>query len=70
MTEDELVLFTSDFYIPWDLHPEVPGPNDIIADFPAGKVGVYTRFFEWANYRVPISRFLDNILRFYHLHIS
>ena len=70
MTEAELVLFTSDYYIPWGLHPEVPGPNDTIANFPAGKVGVYTRFFEWANYRVPISRFLSSILRFYHLHIS
>ncbi|GKF15694.1 hypothetical protein Tco_0057156, partial [Tanacetum coccineum] len=30
-----------------------------IADFPEGKVGVYTRFFEFANQRVPLSLFMD-----------
>ena len=49
ITEDELNQFTSDYFIPYDLHPEVPGPNDTIANFPDGKVGLYTRFFEWAN---------------------
>ena len=70
VSEGELLQFTSDYYILMDLRPEVPGPNDRIYDFPAGKVGLYTRFFEWANHRVPISIFLDNILRFYQLHIS
>ena len=62
--------FTSDYYIPLDLHPEVPGPGETIYDFPAGKIGMYTRFFDWANYRVPISVFLNDILRYYGLHIS
>ena len=70
MSEGELVRFTSDYYIPWGLHPEVPGPDDTIADFPAGKVGVYTRFFEWANHRVPMTIFLDSILQHYRLRIS
>ncbi|GKD49050.1 hypothetical protein Tco_1278026 [Tanacetum coccineum] len=31
--------FASEYYIPEDLHPELPGPKDTIVDFPVGKVG-------------------------------
>nr|GFA14595.1 hypothetical protein [Tanacetum cinerariifolium] len=37
---------------------------------PSGKIGVYTRFFEYANFRLPLSTFLVNVLRYYHIHIS
>ncbi|GJS40454.1 hypothetical protein Tco_0565497 [Tanacetum coccineum] len=37
---------------------------------PTGKIGVYTRFFEYANFRLPLSTFLVNVLRHYHIHIS
>ncbi|GKD07292.1 cytochrome P450 [Tanacetum coccineum] len=50
--------FALEYYIPESLHPELPGPKDNIVDFPEGKVGVYTKFFEFANYRIPISQFL------------
>ena len=64
ITEDELRQFTSDYYIPLALHPVVPVATSSIADFPEGKVGVYTRFFEFANQRVPISLFLSDVLNF------
>ena len=70
MDEDDLRQFSSDYFIPLDVHPEVPDVNACIADFPAGKIGLYTRFFEYASYRVPISMFLSNVLNFYNLHIS
>ena len=70
ITEDELRLFASDYYIPFALQPEVPVATASIADFPEGKVGVHTRFFEIANQRVPISLFLCDVLNFYRLHIS
>jgi hypothetical protein len=70
MDEDELRQFSSDYFIPLDVHPELPDVDACIADFPDGKIGVYTRFFEYANQRVPISLFLSNVLNFYHLHIS
>jgi hypothetical protein len=57
MDEDELRQFTSDYFIPLDVHPELPDADACIADFPEGKIGVYTRFFEYANQRVPISLF-------------
>ncbi|GJZ09729.1 ribonuclease H-like domain-containing protein [Tanacetum coccineum] len=69
-TDEELREFTSEYYIPSALHPVVPAADASIADFPVGKVGVYTRFFEFANQRVPLSLFMCNILNHYRLHIS
>nr|GEU35515.1 transposase (putative), gypsy type [Tanacetum cinerariifolium] len=57
-----LLEFTSEYGIPETLHPELPGPGDRIVDFPEGKVGVYTRFFEFANFRLPLSQFLFDVL--------
>ncbi|GJR58998.1 hypothetical protein Tco_1501160 [Tanacetum coccineum] len=58
ITDEELREFTSEYYIPFALHPVVPAASASIADFPEGKVGVYTRFFEFANQRVPLSLFI------------
>ncbi|GJR58022.1 hypothetical protein Tco_1500184 [Tanacetum coccineum] len=62
--------FASEYYIPEDLHPELPGPKDTIVDFLEGKVGVYTKFFEFANFRVPISQLLFDILGHFQIHRS
>ncbi|GJT71298.1 hypothetical protein Tco_1030584 [Tanacetum coccineum] len=70
ITDEELLEFTSEYYIPFALHPVVPAASASIADFPEGKVGVYTRFFEFANQRVPLSLFMCNVLNHYRLHIS
>ncbi|GJW08817.1 hypothetical protein Tco_1571240 [Tanacetum coccineum] len=70
ITDEELLEFTSEYYIPFALHPAVPAASASIADFPEGKVGVYTRFFEFANQRVPLSLFMCNVLNHYRLHIS
>ncbi|GJS63820.1 hypothetical protein Tco_0678384 [Tanacetum coccineum] len=61
ITDEELREFTSEYYIPFALHPVVPAASASIADFPEGKVGVYTRFFEFANQRVPLSLFMCNV---------
>nr|GEZ83824.1 transposase (putative), gypsy type [Tanacetum cinerariifolium] len=37
---------------------------------PTGKIGVYTRFFEYANFRLLLSTFLVNMLKHYRIHIS
>nr|GEX08849.1 transposase (putative), gypsy type [Tanacetum cinerariifolium] len=41
---------------------------DMIVDFPEGKVGVYTKFFEFAKFRLPLSQFLFDILGYYQIH--
>ncbi|GJW37610.1 hypothetical protein Tco_0060530 [Tanacetum coccineum] len=65
-----LLEFTTEYGIPENLHPEVPSLGETIMDFPEGKVGVYTRFFEFANYRIPLSQFLFDILGHYQIHLS
>nr|GFC03182.1 hypothetical protein [Tanacetum cinerariifolium] len=37
---------------------------------PSGKIGVYTRFLEYANFWLPLSTIFVNVLRYYHIHIS
>ncbi|GJU88093.1 hypothetical protein Tco_1300516 [Tanacetum coccineum] len=70
ISQEYMLEFTSEYGIPEDLHPELPRPEDTIVDFPEGKVGVYTRFFEFANFRIPISQFLFDILGYYQIHLS
>ncbi|GJY09958.1 hypothetical protein Tco_0378143 [Tanacetum coccineum] len=57
ISQDYLLEFSSEYFIPENLHPELPGPGDHIVDFLEGKIGVYTKKFEFANFRIPISRF-------------
>ncbi|GJR14298.1 hypothetical protein Tco_0796950 [Tanacetum coccineum] len=40
------------FNISAELRPELPDRNSTIKDSPEGKIGMYTRFIEFANYRV------------------
>ncbi|GJS62276.1 hypothetical protein Tco_0657060 [Tanacetum coccineum] len=70
ISQEYLLEFTSEYGILEDLHPELPGPEDTIVDFPKGTVGVYTKFFEFANFRIPISQFLFDILGYYQIHLS
>ncbi|GJY50968.1 hypothetical protein Tco_0441815, partial [Tanacetum coccineum] len=65
-----LLEFTSEYGIPEGLHPELPGLEETIMDFPEGKVSVCTKFFKFANYRIPLSQFLFDILGYYQIHLS
>ena len=46
MNDDDVRQFSSDYFIPLDVHPEAPDADTCIADFPEGKIGLYTRFSE------------------------
>ncbi|GKA10703.1 hypothetical protein Tco_0690136 [Tanacetum coccineum] len=70
ITQEYLLEFTSEYGISEDLHPELPDRGDRIVDFPEGKIGMYTKFFEFANFRIPISQFLFDILGHYQIHLS
>nr|GEV94100.1 hypothetical protein [Tanacetum cinerariifolium] len=54
ISQEYLLEFTSKYGIPESLHPELPGPADPIVEFPEGKVGVYTKFFEFANFHMDL----------------
>nr|GFA87514.1 hypothetical protein [Tanacetum cinerariifolium] len=70
ISHEYLLEFTSEYDIPETLHPMLPGPEDRIVDFSEGKIGVYTRFFEFANFRFPISQILFDVLGYYQIHLS
>nr|GEV17796.1 hypothetical protein [Tanacetum cinerariifolium] len=70
ISHEYLLEFTSEYGIPESLHLELPGSEDPIVEFSEGKVGVYTKFFEFANFRIPILQFPFDILGHYQIHLS
>ncbi|KAJ0959326.1 hypothetical protein HanPSC8_Chr00c178g0805981 [Helianthus annuus] len=38
--------------------------------FVPGKIGVYTRMFDYCNYRLPLTKFLVEVLMFHKVHLS
>ncbi|GKC02413.1 hypothetical protein Tco_0994023 [Tanacetum coccineum] len=70
ISEEYLLEFTFEYGILESLHPELPSPEETIMDFPEGKVSVYTKIFEFENYRIPMSQFLFDILGHYQIHLS
>nr|GEV14285.1 hypothetical protein [Tanacetum cinerariifolium] len=63
-------FFCQKFHISEDVHPQLPSPNHTIHEMHVGNIGVYAIFFEYANFRLPLSSFLVDILRHYRIHIS
>ncbi|GJZ84366.1 hypothetical protein Tco_0649705 [Tanacetum coccineum] len=45
--QEYLLEFSSEYFIPKNLHPELPGPGDHIVDFPEGKIGVFPNVVAW-----------------------
>ncbi|GJX66824.1 gypsy type transposase [Tanacetum coccineum] len=70
MTPKMVENFCNDYYIPDEVHPVAPGRDNTITQFPEGKVGVYTRFFDYCGYRIPFTKFLMAVLRYFRIHIS
>ncbi|GKC97971.1 hypothetical protein Tco_1168246 [Tanacetum coccineum] len=62
ISQEYLLEFSSEYFIPENLHPELPGPGDHIVDFPEGKIGVYIKKFEFANFRIPSRNFSSTSL--------
>ncbi|GJV92682.1 hypothetical protein Tco_1540495 [Tanacetum coccineum] len=58
------------FHIPNKVHPVLPNQNDTMHERPAGKIRFYTRFFDYANFRLPLSTFLVDVLRHLRINIS
>ncbi|GJS76870.1 hypothetical protein Tco_0726751 [Tanacetum coccineum] len=58
------------FHTPDVVHHELPSRNDRICNSLVGKIGVYSRFFDFANYRVLHSQFLVDILEYFQINLS
>nr|GEV07225.1 putative transposase (putative), gypsy type [Tanacetum cinerariifolium] len=70
LTQSALDALCKKFHIPFTVHPELHSRNQKIRDSPTGKIGVYTRFFDFANYRIPLSQFFVDILKYFQINLS
>ncbi|MFS7916193.1 hypothetical protein Hanom_Chr02g00174241 [Helianthus anomalus] len=64
LTQRQLDKFVREYRIPLDLHPVLPSKDETIYPFRQGKFPFYTRVCNFANYRVPFSRFLIRVFNF------
>ncbi|GJQ94046.1 hypothetical protein Tco_0005185 [Tanacetum coccineum] len=70
MTREMVESFCDNYYIPDEVHPAAPGRDMTITQFPEGKVGVYTRLFDYCGYRIPLTKFCVSVLKYFLIHIS
>ncbi|GJT27591.1 hypothetical protein Tco_0907866 [Tanacetum coccineum] len=70
LTQKALDAFCTKFHIPEEIHLVLPNQNDTMHERPIGKIGLYTRFFYYANFRLPLSTFLVDLLRHFRINIS
>ncbi|GJV89511.1 hypothetical protein Tco_1533449 [Tanacetum coccineum] len=50
LTQEHLDAICAKYFVPEEVHPQLPSPDATMHERPAGKVGMYTRFFDYANY--------------------
>ncbi|GJW14907.1 gypsy type transposase [Tanacetum coccineum] len=55
---------------PEEVHPQLLSSDATMHERPAGKVGMYTRFFDYANYRIPFSTFFVSVLTHFRILFS
>ncbi|GKA64007.1 hypothetical protein Tco_0763613 [Tanacetum coccineum] len=70
LTQSALDALCEKFHIPRTDHPELPSRNDRIRNSPIGKIGVYTRFFNFANYQIPLSQFFVDVFEYFQINLS
>ncbi|GKA56559.1 putative gypsy type transposase [Tanacetum coccineum] len=70
LTQEHLDAACSKYFVLEEIHPQLPGPDDTMHERPAGKVGMYTRFFDYANYRIPFSNFFVSVLTHFRIPFS
>ncbi|GJZ03918.1 putative gypsy type transposase [Tanacetum coccineum] len=70
LTEKALQIFCETYHIPDEVHLQLPNLDQTIHEMPTGKISVYTRLFEYANFRLPLSTFFVDVLIYYRIHIS
>ncbi|GJS88125.1 hypothetical protein Tco_0770761 [Tanacetum coccineum] len=70
LTQSALDALCEKFNLIDTIHPELPDRNNRIRNSPIGKIGVYTIFFDFANYRIPLSQFLVDVLEYFQINLS
>ncbi|GJY78499.1 gypsy type transposase [Tanacetum coccineum] len=70
LTQEHLDAVCAKYFVPEEVHPQLPSPDATMHERPTGKVGMYTRFFDYANYRIPFSTFFVSVLTYFRIPFS
>ncbi|MFS7994959.1 hypothetical protein Hanom_Chr12g01112291 [Helianthus anomalus] len=70
LNRNGLKWYVDQYAIPASLHPFLPEKNTPIYPFVLGKIGVYTRMFDYCNYRLPLTKFFVEVLLFHEVHLT
>ncbi|GKC43192.1 hypothetical protein Tco_1060914 [Tanacetum coccineum] len=54
LTQEHLDAICAKYFVPEEVHPQLPSSDATMHERPAGKVGMYTRFFDYANYHASV----------------
>ena len=70
ISQDAFEKVLRDCHIPPEVRPVRPDKGALIRFPPEGKIGVYTRLFDYVQYRLPLTKFFVGILTHYRINIS
>ncbi|GJX19499.1 hypothetical protein Tco_0222176, partial [Tanacetum coccineum] len=70
LTQEHLDAVCAKYFVLEEVHPQLPSSDATMHERPAGKVGMYTRFFDYANYRIPFSTFFVSVLTHFRIPFS
>ncbi|KAJ0668924.1 hypothetical protein HanPI659440_Chr17g0695201 [Helianthus annuus] len=70
LSKKGLQWYIDSYAIPASLHPTLPEKDTPIYPFVPGKIGVYTRLFDYCNYRLLLTKFLIEVLLFHEVHLT
>ncbi|KAJ0650972.1 hypothetical protein HanOQP8_Chr15g0556051 [Helianthus annuus] len=59
-----------DYGIRAEWNPVLPSKTDTAFPLKGGKITLFSDFFKFCNFRLPITKFLKSVLDFYRIHIS
>ncbi|GKC68599.1 hypothetical protein Tco_1101197, partial [Tanacetum coccineum] len=70
LTQEHLDAICAKYFVPEEVHPQLPSSDATMHERPTGKIGMYTRFFDYANYRIPFSTFFVSVLTYFRIPFS
>ncbi|KAJ0715284.1 hypothetical protein HanPI659440_Chr13g0499351 [Helianthus annuus] len=70
LNRNGLEWYVNQYAIPASLNPILPAKDTTIYPFAPRKIGVYTRMFDYCNYRLSLTKFLVKVLMFHEVHLS
>ncbi|GJU26601.1 hypothetical protein Tco_1165222 [Tanacetum coccineum] len=70
LTQEHLDAICAKYFVPEEVHPQLPSSDATIHERPTGKIRMYTRFFNYANYRIPFSTFFVSVLTHFRILFS